>query len=91
MAARVGSGTFPSIGVYLSLKSDVKVQLPDAIYMRGAILFVVLFYYFIFDIALRSFKGAQDDSRNKITDVAQGGVGCDLGKSSIFFMMSLPS
>ena len=31
MVARVGSGTFPSIGVYLSLKSDAKVQLPGAI------------------------------------------------------------
>lgn len=47
-------------------------------------------FYFKLDIALRSFMGAQHDSRNKITDVAQGGVGCNLGKSSVFFMISLP-
>lgn len=46
MVARIGSGTFPSIGVYLSLKSDAKVQTPGAIYLCGAILFVVLYYYF---------------------------------------------
>lgn len=33
MAVRVGSGTFPSIDVYLSLKSDAKVQLPHAFYL----------------------------------------------------------
>lgn len=51
--------------------------------MRRAILFVVLYYYFIFDIALHAFEGAQEVTGDKVADVAQGGVGRDLRELGI--------
>ena len=65
--------------------SFAKVQLPDAIYLRGAILFVALYNYFIFDIALHAFEGVEDALGDKVADVAQGGVGRDLGELGIVF------
>lgn len=65
------------------LFSFAKVHLPGAIYLRGAILFVALYHYFIFDIALHAFEGAQEASGDKVADVAQGGVGRDLGELGI--------
>lgn len=63
--------------------SFAKVQLSGAGYLRGAILFVALYHYFIFDIALHSFEGAQEATGDKVADVAQGGVGRDLGELGI--------
>lgn len=65
------------------LFSFAKVQLLGAIYLRGSILFAVLYHYFIFDIALHAFEGAQEATGDKVADVAQGGVGRDIRELGI--------